>query len=565
MKHLSSSFKSKTSLFLFQYRYAWCFLAIAVVYFFNLFIDVMDIDAAQYFSTSREMLATGRYLQVYSGGNDYLDKPPMLFWLSALSFKLFGIHNFSYKIPAILMLVLAIYATYQFTKEWYNKQTAVVAALVLCSTQGFFLMSNDVRTDGVLTGFLMCAIWQLSLFIKKARLKNLCWGALALGGAMLTKGPIALVIAGFAIGGDLLLKRKWNLIFNWRWLLMLGIIIIVLLPMCYGLYMQFDLHPEKNVYGLQGPSGIKFFFWTQSFGRITGDIYWDNGAGFFFLFHTILWDFAPWIVFLIPALLFALTNIIKTKGKASSQNEYISFFGFILSLLAISCSSFKLPHYVFPLFPMAAVLTAHFIVWIYESKKKAAHYVSRIFFGLMNLFFLAPFLCFLFIFPPPTPFLPVFIFLLYFLFWYLFLKTQSLDALLLPAMLACFVFGLTMAVCFYPNLLQYQAEGQAGKEAFRRNTPEDMFYYYNTHSLSMDAYAQRYVSCAQLDSLPRYKKGTLIYTDSLGMKKVMQHGNGAYKLIRQYKRFYVTALDIRFIIKETRPTTLEKRYLLQKE
>src|ERR1700758_3079191 len=157
---------------LFTYRYVLCFIAIGIVYFFNMFIDVMDIDAAQYFAMSREMMESGNYLQLYERGKDYLDKPPLLFWLSSFSLKLFGISNFAYKLPAVLCIILGIYATYRFTLEWYDKQRAVIAALILCSTQAFLLMTNDVRTDGILTSLIICAVWQISGFIKKGKLTN---------------------------------------------------------------------------------------------------------------------------------------------------------------------------------------------------------------------------------------------------------------------------------------------------------------------------------------------------------------------------------------------------------
>jgi 4-amino-4-deoxy-L-arabinose transferase-like glycosyltransferase len=60
-------------------------------------IPLMDIDAAQYASISREMLERNSFLQIYDLGKDYLDKPPMLFWLSALSMKIFGISDWAYR------------------------------------------------------------------------------------------------------------------------------------------------------------------------------------------------------------------------------------------------------------------------------------------------------------------------------------------------------------------------------------------------------------------------------------------------------------------------------------
>ena len=109
---------------------------------------------------------------------------------------------------------------------------------------------------------------------------------------MLAKGPIGFIIPVIAIGFHLLITKQWKKLFDWHWLLVLPVVLIVLAPMLYGLYTQFDLHPEKEAYGIKGPSGIEFFFWTQSFGRITGESEWQNETSFFYFFQTILCDFA---------------------------------------------------------------------------------------------------------------------------------------------------------------------------------------------------------------------------------------------------------------------------------
>jgi 4-amino-4-deoxy-L-arabinose transferase-like glycosyltransferase len=78
-------------------------------------IPLIDIDAAQYASMSREMASAGNYLQLYDLGKDYLDKPPLLFWLSSCSIQLFGVHDWAYRLPSILCLALALWSVYKFT------------------------------------------------------------------------------------------------------------------------------------------------------------------------------------------------------------------------------------------------------------------------------------------------------------------------------------------------------------------------------------------------------------------------------------------------------------------
>lgn len=547
---------------LFSYRYLIAFTAIGLVYFFNMLLDVMEVDAAQYASIAREMWDTGSYLEVYHRGADYLDKPPLLFWLSSLSLGLFGLSNFAYKLPAILIIILGIYSTFRFAQLYYTRRKAIYAALILATTQALFLVTNDVRTDGILTGFVIFSVWQLSVFIQNNKLNALILGSIGVAAAMMTKGPIGIVLVGFALGGDFLLKRQWSNIFKWQWLLLLFIVALLLAPMTYGLYTQFDLHPEKEVYDLIGPSGIRFFYWTQSFGRITGDIYWKNDAGFFFFFHTILWDFQPWILFLIPALYLKIKAFFIRGFNIPKDQEYMSFSLFILGFLALSTSGFKLPHYIFPLFPFAAIIVADYIGKLENSK--FSRRFARIQFGLMHVFFIAALLSFIFFFSPSTFILPLLLILLFITFWIVFIKTDDVqEKIMLPTLISIFAFGMLMNSYFYPNLLKYQAESNIGKEVYARNTPDDMFYLYNVYGHGLDFYSNRI--CPGLDaSSLEYKEGTLVFTDEKGMLELTREGGPGYKIDTMVYDYHITGLSFDFLLKNSREPLLEKKYLLIK-
>src|SRR5450432_3045540 len=170
-----------------------------ITYLLGIFcVPLMDIDATQYASMSREMLLHGNYLQLYDLGNDYLDKPPMLFWLSSASMYIFGIHDWAYRLPSFLFSLLAVYSTYKFALLFYKKEIALLSALVLASCQAMFLINHDVRTDTMLMGWVACSIWQLAEWYQYNKWKNLILAGIAIAGGMMTKGPLALMIPLFA-------------------------------------------------------------------------------------------------------------------------------------------------------------------------------------------------------------------------------------------------------------------------------------------------------------------------------------------------------------------------------
>src|SRR6516162_3836714 len=120
--------------------------ACLLVYLCGWYIPLMEIDAAQYANMSREMLIHKNFLQLYDRGADYLDKPPMLFWISAASMRLFGINDLAYRLPSLLFAILSIYSTFRFSKLYYEERMAYLSALVLASCQALFLITHDVRT-----------------------------------------------------------------------------------------------------------------------------------------------------------------------------------------------------------------------------------------------------------------------------------------------------------------------------------------------------------------------------------------------------------------------------------
>ncbi len=555
---------SRTAIFIEKYKYHLCFAGIGIVYFFNLLIDVMEIDAAQYAAISREMLESGSYLQVYQHGHDYLDKPPMLFWLASLSMRIFGACNWSYKLPAVFILLLGVYSMYRFTLLWYSRQTAILAALILCTTQAFFLITNDIRTDGILTGFIMLAVWQLCLFLRNNRLIHLLIGAAAVGAALLSKGPVAVIIIGFCLGGDWLVKRQYHHFLKPQWLIAMALIGLMLLPMCYGLYQQFDLHPEKEVYGLKGPSGLKFYFWTQSFGRITGESTWKSSRTFFYFFHTILWDFQPWILFLIPALFVRLKDLFQSRFKGTVTKEYMTLFVLGLGVITLSLSSYKLPHYIFPLFPFIAVITADFIVSAVEQNGKLIQILGKLQFGVLHVFFIVPFVAFILFFPLRSFLLPVLVVLLLLLYWLFYRIFRKADRIVLPTVIAAIAFGLTMSTYFYPNLLQYQSKSMVAKEMAAKNIGPGRFFTHHTEGFSIDFYLRSIVPSFDINKMNTYPPGTYVFTDKSGLDEILGNSTN-YAIIKTYDDYPVTKLKLPFLYYKTRSNRVTHNYLLMKK
>ncbi len=549
----------------------WVFLLLSVLLISAGFIDIMDIDAAQYAEISRGMMHSTNWLQVYEHGHDYLDKPPFLFWVSAMSMKVFGVGNFGYKFPSILFAIWSMYATYRLTKLLYDDNTARVAALILGTCQGMFLMTNDVRTDTILMSWVITAIWMIKEADIKRRWWNVLGGTASIAFGMMTKGPIAIMVPMFCFGSEWVLKRQWKKLFNPYHLFDACLILLFLIPMCIGLYQQYDLHPEKIMDGKTGTSGLKFFFWTQSFGRITGENIWDNGADISFLLVNMLWSFLPWIFLFLPALVVNVMELVKQRLKLKPNQEFITTGGFIITYLALGLSHYQLPHYIFVVFPLAAIMTAKLLKDFLDDGKypKLYRILKPVMITVGGLLFVGLFLIITITFPAAWPIVVGWGVCLGSWLCCLFKRQFNAKIFWLPA-ISIMLINVFLTHYFYKNLLHYQVGTQVGRYIYKHDIPAKTVMTYDVHDplTGIHFYAQRYVPVYQkatperkIDTFIRANIGDYILTGADG---IVDLGKKGYSFDTVFKGvfFKVSELTPDFLNHNTRYKATQPYYFI---
>jgi 4-amino-4-deoxy-L-arabinose transferase-like glycosyltransferase len=541
----------------------WVFIFIGVLYFTAIRVDTMDIDASQYAEISREMLKSGDYLHIYDRGVEYLDKPPFLFWVSAASMKVFGVNNFGYKFPSILFALWAIFATYKLGKKLYGEVTGRMGALVLASCQGMFLMTNDIRCDTILMSWTITAIWLIQEWVDSRKLWYLLGGSAAIAFGMMTKGPLALMVPVFCFISDWVLKRQWKNFFNPYYILSIILIGILLIPMSIGLYQQFDLHPEKMVNGVKGVSGLRFFYWSQSFGRITGESPWKNGVDMSFLIMNMLWSFLPWIFLFIPALVLNTVQLVKQKFRLQPQQEWLTTGGFLLTYLSLGSSAYQLPHYIFIAFPLAAIVTARLITqMVDEGRYKSLLKIMRPFqVTAILLLFLASLILVAYAFPAPSFMLALWVAGLAGWLFIAFKKGLKGKLFWLSAG-GMVIINIFLTNHMYSTLLDYQAGSQSGKFIHSHSiVPENVAIYKMDDPLnSIQFYAQG--SIISIDTLPQLESREYVLTMEPGIKSLSANGY-KFDVAMQAESFKVSELTLPFLNPKTRATEVKKYYLVK--
>ncbi|MCA6482913.1 MAG: glycosyltransferase family 39 protein [Chitinophagaceae bacterium] len=529
-----------------------------------IWVPIMDIDASQYASMSREMLERKSFLQVYDVGKDYLDKPPMLFWLSAISMWVFGPSLWAFRLPSLLFAILSVVATYQIARQYYNQPIARLSAVLLASCQALFLITHDVRCDTMLMGWVSLSIWQLLLWYRTKQLRYLIIAAVAIACGMLTKGPIALFVPAFAFAPHFILQRNWKPFFQKEYLLVILIIAICLVPMSIGLYRQFDLQPGKLINGIPIQSGLRFYFWTQSFGRFTGENFFHEMSYFSFLFENMLWSFLPWIVVFSIALVVKVYQLILQKGKISQDQEWFSAGGFIVTYLVLSRSQYQLPHYIFVVFPLAAVVTGQFLfqLWHQESFRRFSRYLNYFHIFLFTLLWLAMNALLWWAFPSTAT-------------WVKILAVLALPLLYIgissrfnkvPLLLRLGVYTVTgvnifLSTAFYPQVLKYQMGNDAAEFINSRKLPKDQLTIYGPDAGRSLYFYSRYIfpSTHRIDDI-RSRQYVITVADSI---PIVERAFPGTKILHEGYNYGVSMITKEFLNPTTRNSVCGKYAILQ--
>lgn len=534
------------------------------VYIIGMFnIPLMDIDASQYASISREMIERNSFLQIFDQGQDYLDKPPLLFWLSAFSMQLLGVYDWAYRLPSLLVLLAGIYATYQFAKMHYGSSIGKLSAMVLASSQAVFLISHDVRTDTMLMGWVMLSIWQLSKWFQQQRWSNFILAFIFIGCGMMTKGPIALMVPGLAFASHFLLQRNWKQFYRWEYLVGILIIAIILLPMCMGLYQQYDLQPGKLINGRPIESGLRFYFWTQSFGRYTGENFYHEMSHFTFLLENMFWSFLPWIFFFLPALFLALKELFTQKMRISKEQEFITTGGFLLTYLILARSQAQLPHYIFVVYPLAAIITAKFLYDLFYLRKgvkweKPLYYFHLFVMGLLWVAIIAiTGLVFVEV-PVVFPILAIVGFGLF--IWVAAKKTAPIPTQLIIALITSIGVNFFLSTSFYPHLLQYQMGNDAAKTIkFKKLNPAEISLYGIHNSNALHFYAKHIFPYKSNKELFRLNEKVLTSKDSIAVFKTLFPST---TIVHEGNQFAVSLLTLPFLNPTTRQAETPRYVIL---
>lgn len=540
--------------------YALLFSITGVVYLLGAVVDVMDVDASQYAAMGMELMQRKAWFIItdrYDAG--YMDKPPLLFWLVSRAYIVLGFHNWSYKLPSVVSSVIATYAIYRYTQNWYGNRAARFALIMLPTSVAYILFNNDVRTDALQINYLVLAMWHLSEYVEMRPRRWLhlaaAFASAALG--MMAKGPMAIVLPAVALVTHLALRRVYPRNLHWHLLAGMALFTIIISPALYSYWLQ------------HGTEGIRFFLWTQSFGRITGENVWANNPPTFYLYENLAWAALPWTIPFVLAVVWQIKRLARQKFKLRAGQEGMSLGIIIFISIALSLSRYQLPHYIFIIVPYCIAIAGAYVDWTGKSGY-GFKWLSRVQGILYLILWSAGFLLASYVFPR-TP-------LAIWLGCALVTVIGALAWRRLPNVKGRIVYpgaalgiyaGLIMNGSFYPQLMKYQTTRAVAQDVARQPERRSSFCSLGpVGAHSLDFYSHRIVaniSREQINDELRERGTLLIYTDADNFRYLKEEHRPALEVetIKSYAYYPVAFLSIQFLNPATRNSTLQRRELLR--
>ncbi|HEU4345870.1 MAG TPA: glycosyltransferase family 39 protein [Candidatus Binatia bacterium] len=305
---------------------------------------MLDPDEGRNAEKAREILLLGDWVTPHQNFVPTLDKPIFFYWLLALSFKLFGLSEWSARLPNALASLGCVFLVYRFARAQFGLWPALWSGLILITSLEFFLLSRIVLFEMTLTLFITLGLFS---FYDVAQNPEPRWRKVhavimyaAIGAGTLVKGPIALVVPGMVVFSYLLFTRKWHLLSRLHLLFGAGVTLTIVVPW----YAWVEI---------ANPGYLYYFLWEEHFVRYLTPHHSRSEAWYYF-FLVLGVGFLPWTLFLPRA----------AKSLCERTLTDVNLF-LVLWLLVpfvfFSASYSKLPHYLLPIYPALAVLVGQMV------------------------------------------------------------------------------------------------------------------------------------------------------------------------------------------------------------
>ena len=320
-----------------------------------------DVDAVQA-AIARNMLLSGDWVTARLDGVAYLEKAPLVYWVMALSYRVFGIHDWAARLPLALGVVLLCWLTYRFGRWAFDEDTGTFAGVALATCAGLFLFTRILIPDALLTLTITGAIWAWLRLLEPDETHPRRWSwflGASLGAGLLLKGLIALVFPLMAVLAYMAVTRQLFSWPTWRRLRLGWAALVALLVAVPWHVLAIRANPPYFVFSLHsGPGEYKGFFWFYFFNehllRFLNRRYprdYNTVPRLWFWLFNLIWLF-PWSAYLV--------GVAKLSFRPQSRAGRVRLMAlcWIGTVMVFFTFSTTQEYYSMPIYPAVALLLA---------------------------------------------------------------------------------------------------------------------------------------------------------------------------------------------------------------
>jgi len=303
---------------------------------------VIDYDEGHYSQVALQMIQRGDWVTPYANGVRFLEKPPLLYWLTAASFRVFGVNEFALRLPTALAVIALVWVVTLIARRTSGERAAIIAGLCTACSAGTYLFTRETLHDIWLVLFVTLAMYAfLEWYLDPLRsLRRALLFYAALAGAVMCKSLIGVAFPVGIVAIFFLLSREWP---KWRTLHVLpGSLLFLVLAV-----------PWHWLAAIRNPGFLYYFFVNEQFLRFLGKhdppVLWSLPLLTFWAL-ILVWFF-PWTAFLPAAI--AASRRPAESGQRTLVRLALAWLGIILGFFSIAG---RLEHYAFPVLPALSLL-----------------------------------------------------------------------------------------------------------------------------------------------------------------------------------------------------------------
>lgn len=330
-------------------------IVIPVCAFFFFFalgaFGLVGADEPRYAQIGREMLARHDWIVPTLNGQPWLEKPVLLYWGEMAAYSIFGVHDWAARISSATFAAGLVIVILFFMRR-FRPGSELDAALITASCAAIIGFGRGASTDMQLSAPFCAAMLAWWAWRETGRKLWLGWFYAFLAIGTLAKGPVAPGLAGLIVAAYAWLRRDAKIFVRSFWLPGFAIFFAIALPWYVAV--------ESKV-----PQFFRIFFLQHNLERFSTNLY-QHSQPFWYYVPVFLVAVLPWTAFTLPAVWQALRSAwraIRREGTPAEESAEDGLLQFLLlwtliPILFFSISRSKLPGYILPAIPAAALLTA---------------------------------------------------------------------------------------------------------------------------------------------------------------------------------------------------------------